>query len=101
MKWGPCDEAIGGTLISKMEDEAYNSIEEMALHKYQWSNKQGQPKRDGGKFDADALTSLIAKIDAMTQQLDHLNVNVVDVCVPSPTYDSCGSFDHVTVHLLH
>jgi len=29
------DAAVGGTLISKTEEEAYNLIEEMALNNYQ------------------------------------------------------------------
>jgi len=58
--------AAGGTLMSKTEEEAYNLIEEMALNNYQWSNKRSQPKRDGGKYEIDALTLLTAKVDAMT-----------------------------------
>jgi len=29
------DAAVGGTLINKMEDEAYNLMEEMTLNKFQ------------------------------------------------------------------
>ena len=32
------DAAVGGTLMSKIEEEAYNLIEEMALNNFQWSN---------------------------------------------------------------
>jgi len=52
------DAAIGGTLMSKTKDEAYNLIEEMALNNYQWSNEPYQPNRVGGKFDVDALLCL-------------------------------------------
>jgi len=31
------DAAAGGTLMSRTEEEAYNSIEEMALNNCQWS----------------------------------------------------------------
>jgi len=68
------DAAAGGTLMSKIEEEAYNLIEEMALNNYQWSNEQGQPKKVRGKHEIDALTLLTAKMDAMTQKLDKLNV---------------------------
>jgi len=37
-------------------------------------------------------------MDAMTQQLDRLNVSAVNACAPTPTCDRCGSFDHITVH---
>ena len=71
------DGTAGGTLMSKTE-EAYNLIEEMALNNYQWSSERGQPTRVGGKYEIDALTFLTAKMDAMTQKLDKLNVHVVD-----------------------
>jgi len=78
------DAAAGGTLMSKTEEGAYNLIEEMTLNNYQWSSESGQPKRVGGKYDIDALTLLNAKMDAMTQKLDKLNVNAVNSCTPSP-----------------
>jgi len=90
------DAAAGGTLMSKTEEEAFNLIEEMALNNYQWSSEYGQLKRVGGKFDVDALTLLTAKMDAMTQKLDILNVSTVNSCAPFPTCDRCGSYDHVT-----
>ena len=60
------DVGVGGTLMSKIEDEAYNLIKLMALNHYQRPNKWGQPKRVRGKFDFDALTLLITKMDVMT-----------------------------------
>jgi len=90
------DTAAGGTLMNKMEDEAYNLIEEMALNNFQWSTEWGQPKRVGGKYDIDALTLLITKMDAMTQKPDELNVNAVNSCAPSPLCDRCGSPEHVS-----
>ena len=92
------DATMGGTLMSNTEDEAYSLIEEMTLNNYQWSHECGQPKRVGGKFNVDALTLLTTNIDVMTQRLDRLNVNAVHSCTPSPTYDRCGSYDHVTVN---
>ena len=72
----------------------------MALNKYQWSNERGQHKRVGGKFDVNALTLLTAKMDAMTQKLDGLNMNVVNFYALSPTCDGCGFHDHVTENCL-
>jgi len=89
------DTAIGGTLISKTKEEAYNFIEEMTLNNYQWSSEHGQCKRVGGKFDVDALTLLTVKMDSMTQKLDRLNVGAVNSYAPSPTCDRCGSHDHM------
>jgi len=89
------DAAVGGTLMSKTEDEAYNLIEEMALNKHQWSNERGQPKRVEGNFDVDALTLLTTKMDATTQNLDKLNVSAVNSYAPSLICDRCGFRDHV------
>jgi len=81
--------------MSKTEDEAYNLIEEIVINNYQGSNKRGQAKSIGGKFDVDALTLLTAKIDGITQRLDKLNVNAMNSCALFPTCDKCGSHDHM------
>jgi len=91
------DAAAGGTHMNKREDEAYNLIEEMALNNFQWSTERGQPKQVGGKLQVDALTLLSAKVDAMTQRLDHMNVNVVNSGAP-PHCEICGSVDHLTLN---
>ena len=74
--------------MSKIEEEAYNLKEEMSLNNYQWSSERGQPKQVGGKYDIDALTLLTAKMNAMTQKLEKLNVNAVNSCAPSPLCDN-------------
>jgi len=38
------DVAVGGTLMSKMEEEACNLIEEMALSNYQWQMSMANPR---------------------------------------------------------
>jgi len=82
--------------MSKTEEKAYNFIDKMALNNYQWSTECGQPKRVGGKYDIDALTLLTAKMDAMTQKLDKLNVNAMYSCALFPVCDRCGALDCVT-----
>jgi len=82
--------------MSKTEEEAFYLIEEMTLNNYQWSNEHGQPKRVGCKFDIDALTLLTVKMDSMTQNLHRLSVSAVNSNASSPSYDRCGSIDHVT-----
>ena len=78
------DAAVGGTLMNKTEDEAYDMIEEMTLNNFQWSIERRQPKQVEGKLEVDALTLLSAKFDAMTQRLDHMNVNAVNSTAPPP-----------------
>ena len=92
------DAAACDTLMNKTQEEAYNLIEEMVVNNYQWSNKRGQPKRVRGKLKVNAVTLLSAKVDAMTQRLGHLNVNVVGSNAPSPSCEICGSVDHLTTN---
>jgi len=91
------DSAVGGTLMNKTEDEAYNLIEEMVPNNFQWSTKRDQPKRVGGKLKVDALTLLSAKVDAMTQRLNRMNVNAVNSSAPS-LCEICGFVDHLTLN---
>jgi len=38
----------------------------------------------GGKLEVDALTLLSAKVKAMTQKLDRMNINVANSSAPPP-----------------
>ena len=69
--------------MNKMKDEAFNLIEDMTLNNFQWSTERGQPKRVRGKLEVDALTLLAAKVDAMTQRLDRMNVLSQKSCMVS------------------
>jgi len=83
------DAMAGGTLINKTEDKAYNLIKDIELDKFQRPSETGQPKRVGGKLEVDALIFLSAKVDAMTQRLDRMNINVVNFSA-SPLCEICG-----------
>jgi len=69
---------MGCTLMSQIEDKAYNLIEEMTLKNCQWSSERYQSKRFGGKFVVNALTLFTAKMDVMAQRIDRLNVNAIN-----------------------
>jgi len=90
------DAVLGGTLMNKTEDETFNLIEEITLNKFQWSTERGQSKRVGGKLEVDALT-LRSAVDAMTQRLDRMNVNVVNSSALPPC-EICGSIEHITLN---
>jgi len=83
--------------MNKTEDEAYNLIKEMTLNNFQWSIERGQPKCVGAKLKVEVLTLLSAKVDAITQRLDRMNVNVVNSNTPPP-YEICGSIEHLTLN---
>ena len=82
-------------MINKTKDKAYNLIEEMTFNNYQWSNKRIPSMKVGGKFGVNALTLLTTIVDAMTQRLEHLNVNAISACA-FPPCNRYGSFDHET-----
>jgi len=84
--------------MNKIEDEAYNLIGDMVLNNYQWSNERSQPKRVGGKLELDAIFILSAKVDAMSQRLERLNVNSISSTTPSPSCEICRSIDHLIVN---
>ena len=52
--------------MNMTEEEAYNLIKEMTLNNYQWPNEMSPSKKVRVNFDIDTLTSLTAKMDAMT-----------------------------------
>ena len=83
--------------MNKIEGETYNLIEEMMINNCRWSNERTLPKKAVGKFNVDALTLLTAKIDIMTQNVNNQNVNTLNAQALLPTYDSYGSFHHVTL----
>jgi len=91
------DAAVGGTLMSKTEDEAYNLIEEMTLNNFQWSSERVQPRRVRGKLEVDAFTLLSDKVDAITKRFDQLDVNAVNSSVPS-LCEICGSIEQISLH---
>ena len=70
----------------------------MMLDNYQWSNEKGQTKKVGGKLELDTIITQNAKVDAMSQRLECLNVNSVSSNAPSLSCEICGSVDHLTVN---
>ena len=48
-----------------------------------------------GKLEVDELTLLNAKVDAMTQRLERLNVNAVNSSAPPASCEVCGSIGHL------
>jgi len=91
------DAILGGTLMNK-KDEAYNLIEKMVPNNYQWSNERSQPKRVGGMLALDAISTLSAKVDVMSQRLERLNFNSINLSTPSPSCEIYGFVDHLTMN---
>jgi len=90
------DVVTGGNLTNKTENEPYNLIEEMSLKNFKWPNELGQPTQVGGNLQVAALSMLNAKVDAMSQRLERLNVNAVNSSAHHPSCEICGSVGHLT-----
>src|SRR5262249_7910339 len=56
------------TLNSKTPEESLKLFEDMARNNYQWGNNRGK-QRAAGVYEIDLLTSLVAKMDALSTQV--------------------------------
>ena len=54
------------------------------------TNERSQPKRVGGKLELDAISILFAKVDAMSQRLERLNINSISSSTHSPSCKYVG-----------
>ena len=62
------DAAAGGTLNSKTPEESLKLFADMAKNNYQWGNHRGKQKV-AGKLELDLMTSLVAKMEALSYQV--------------------------------
>ncbi|KEH16889.1 hypothetical protein MTR_0075s0050 [Medicago truncatula] len=96
------DAAAGGALMNKNYTEAYALIEDMAQNHYQWTNERAitastPSKKEAGIYEVSDYDHLAAKVDALTQKFEKLNVNAVTPSPTSPPCEICGIFDHIGV----
>ena len=66
------DVADGGTLMSKTVEAAYALLEGMATNSYQWPNKRSSMKRVASLYEVDPITTLIAQMSSLTNQITTL-----------------------------
>jgi len=56
--------------MGKSIEAAKASWEEMTSNNYHWSSERATPRRNGGKYEVDAVTLLASRVDALAQRLD-------------------------------
>ncbi|KAF5441978.1 hypothetical protein F2P56_037072, partial [Juglans regia] len=61
--------AIGGVLMSKTHEAAYELLEELASNNYQWFVEKAMPRKMAGVFELDSITALVAQMTNLLQQL--------------------------------
>ncbi|KEH33476.1 hypothetical protein MTR_3g040140 [Medicago truncatula] len=96
------DAAAGGALMNKNYTEAYALIEDMAKNHYQWTNERAitastPSKKEEGMYEVSDYDHLAAKVDALTQRFEKLNVSAVTPTPTSPPCEICGIFGHIGV----
>ncbi|KAJ4705078.1 DNA-directed DNA polymerase [Melia azedarach] len=63
------DTVAGGTLLSKMAEEAHASLEEMACNNYQWPSERSIAKRVVGVHEVDQMEALSAQVATLSNQI--------------------------------
>jgi len=91
------DAAAGGALMNKNYTEAYALIEDMAQNHHQWTNEwavtaSSPSKNEAGMYEVSTLDHLAAKVDALTQKFEKMNVSAVTPAPVSPPCEICGVF---------
>jgi len=96
------DAAAGGALMNKNYTATYALIEDMAQNHYQWTNERAMTdptpfKKEAGMYEVSNFDHLAAKVDALTQKIEKMNVSTVTPTFVSPPCEICGVFDHIRV----
>jgi len=96
------DAAAGGALMNKNYTEAYTLIEDMAQNHYQWTNERAitassPSKKEAGMYEVSILDHFAAKVDALTQKFEKINVSAVATAPVSPPCEICDIFGHIGV----
>ena len=75
------DAAAGGALMSKTHEAAYELLEELASKNYQWPIEKTMLRKTAGVLELDSITSLVAQMATLSQQLGKMNVNAIQTNV--------------------
>ncbi|XP_050875600.1 uncharacterized protein LOC127079234 [Lathyrus oleraceus] len=92
---------VGGALMDKLYDEAYELIENMAQNHFQWGGEHvvvEKPNLKGGIYKVNGIDRFNAKVDALTQKIESLAITpAAIVVVITPNCELCGTLGHTNV----
>jgi len=96
------DVAAGGTLMYKDFATTYALIEDMAQNHYEWTDEKAiavysPSKKEASMNETSFLDHLSAKVDALSQKFDKMNVSAVTPTSVSPPCGACGIFGHTNI----
>ena len=63
------DTSIGGALMSKSTNEAYQLLENMAFNNCQWPSERVTPKKPDGVHKLDVFNNLTVQVSLLTKKL--------------------------------
>ena len=75
------DAVVGGALMSKTHEAAYELLEELVSNNYQWPIEKAMLRKTVGVLELDSITSLAAQMATLSQQLGKMNVNAIQTNV--------------------
>jgi predicted choloylglycine hydrolase len=82
--------------MNKNYTEAYALIEDMAQNHYKWTDERAinssPSKKEAGMSEISNYDHLAAKVDALTQKFEKLNVSAITSAPTSPCCEICGIF---------
>lgn len=92
---------VGGALMNKPYEEAYQLIENMAQNHYQWGAervKVEKTQQKGGMFEVNGFDHVNAKVEALIQKINNLTITTSSiVTVVTPNCDICGVQLHMAI----
>ncbi|XP_022846187.1 uncharacterized protein LOC111368910 [Olea europaea var. sylvestris] len=89
------DASVGGSILTIEVDDAHNLFERIAENQANWLTDREAPRKIVGLHNVDAVTALVAQMEAITKKLDTLTQFVHMVQHPAPVCAGCG-VDHIT-----
>ncbi|XP_073120512.1 uncharacterized protein [Henckelia pumila] len=88
------DATSGGTIMRKTPEEAYELLEDIASHTYQWQSDRNIPKRPAGVHQIDEFTTIFALLEGLNKKIDSMIVTAKQV--QTITCNLCGGNHHST-----
>jgi len=88
--------------MNKNYTTTYGLIEDMAQNHYKWTNERtitifSPSKKEASMNENSSFDHLSAKVDALTQKFDRMNISAVTPAPISPPCKICGIFGHASI----
>ena len=80
------DEDVGGALMDKKRDGAYELLEEMTSNSYQWQSERVTPKKVMGMHEVDIMSVIHVQLVILTKAVRASNVSAIQTS--NSIYDS-------------